>query len=98
MDLEDLFKGRKHKHHSHGSYGHDAERHLSRLQYLLGNKRLLLVIGVVLVFLLLLVIGAIIFLLPMFGKLLGLVEAKGIQGLLDSVLQIAEKIWRGAGA
>jgi len=105
MDLEDLFKGHKQKqhhheynHHSQGSYGHDTGRHLSKMQHLLGNKRLLLVIGVVLVVLLLLAIGAIIFLLPMLGKLLGLVDAKGIQGLLDSVLQIAKKIWGGAGA
>jgi len=120
MDLEDLIKGKHHKHgHRHDDY-HDnhgnaykhKDKHFSKgyrhgnyklemLRSFLGSlphKKALLTGAIIFgVFILIIGIAILWMLFPLIIKLLGYVEANGIQGVVNYVLSLLQLFWKGNG-
>jgi hypothetical protein len=66
------------------------------LRRIFQNKILLVLIGVALIVVLSLAVTAVIYLLPLLGKLLGFVDIGNWQGLVDQGILMLKKILMGA--
>ncbi len=81
--------------HHHGLYKLELIRSLLRS---LPHKRALLTLAVALcLFALVIGIAVLWALFPLFLKLVGYVETNGIQGILNTLLSIAQLFWQGKG-
>lgn len=78
-------------------YGHDNSHGLSKiLLKIKNNKKLKLLILFAVVLILVAVVALIIVLLPLIMKLVNYISQNGLQGLLDYLLGLADKIWKGS--
>jgi hypothetical protein len=86
-------------HQSHRGYDH-GEGALSHpvfvLRRIFQNKKLLILIGVLLIVVLGLAVTAVFYFLPLFGKLPGFVDVSNWQGLVDQGMLMLQKILSGA--
>jgi hypothetical protein len=110
--LEDLFDRNRHRRTSRDDY-HDNRNQYDDREYeddrhgfenlqpiitkILHNKPLLIGLAIGAGLLLLLLIGALFLLLPVIAKALGYVNQNGIKGVIEIILPILDRLWRGQG-
>lgn len=116
MDIEDLLKGKLHKHRhnyhdehaayeqkGHNYYGghHHGHNKLEMIRSLLNSlphKKALLTGAIILgVFVLIIGLSLLWALFPLITKLVGYVETNGIQGVVNTLLSLAQLLWKGNG-
>ena len=107
MDLEDLFKQKYHhkykrnKHAHYPEHHHGSNRELEWMLRVFGalRRHKLLLAALVMGVLVLLVacIALLVYLIPVAGKAAGYVSQNNIQGFLDQVLNIAQRLLQGNG-
>jgi hypothetical protein len=110
--LEDLFERNRHRrtgrydrHDDQNQYDdreHEDDRHGFEkfrpvITKILHNKPLLMGLAAGAGLLMLLLIGALFLLLPVIAKALGYVNQNGIKGVIDIILPILDRLWRGQG-
>jgi hypothetical protein len=95
-----LFDHHGDRHHDRGEPGRigagltDANSLLGRL---LRNKTALVLLGLATALTLVVIVGALAFLLPMLMKLLGFVGENGLKSVVDEALRLLGNVWLGSG-
>lgn len=78
-------------------YGHDNSFSLSKiLLKIKNNKKLKLLVLFAVLLILVIVVALIIVLMPLILKLVNYISQNGLQGLIDYVLGLVDKIWKGS--
>ena len=102
-DQDEYHHDRHHDDHTfrHGKPHHQGHYNMEMLRSIfqsLPHKKALLT-GVIIVSVLALIIGLSLVwaLFPLLAKFVGYVEVNGIQGLVDTLLSFAQKLWKGNG-
>jgi type IV secretory pathway component VirB8 len=67
------------------------------LHYLRNNRKLKLFLAIAAILILGIIAALIAILLPLVVKLIDVISQSGIQGLLDAVVDFANKLWNGTG-
>jgi hypothetical protein len=97
-------RGRGHRHHhSHNDRdydGHDRDHHgIERIGPIINqitrNKPLLFGLVACLFLLIIIVVGLFIAFLPVIGQILEYINKNGIKGILDPLLPVLERLWKG---
>jgi hypothetical protein len=67
------------------------------LHYLRNNRKLKLILAIAAILILGIIAALIAILFPLVVKLIDVISQSGIQGLLDAVVDFANKLWNGTG-
>jgi hypothetical protein len=113
VDLEDLMKGKHHHGHDQHDYAHGQsdyhhcrghhhgsyrlEKIKSTIRTLPHKKALLTGLIILCILIVIFCFSVVWAMLPFLSTLLDLVQEKGIQGVLETLSVVIQKIWKGNG-